>query len=93
MLRPLQQPRQLGDIGGDPPRLESCCTGARIDLVTAGLVGGDQFSVLRNYLLVGHDPFLGDVFLVNLDLVAALKVAKRVFRTGFVLVKPPNLKI
>jgi hypothetical protein len=61
---------------------------ATVDLVTASLIGGDQFSVLRNYLLVGHYPFLGDVFFVDLDLAAALKVAKRVFRTGFVLVKP-----
>jgi hypothetical protein len=36
---------------------------------------------------------LGDVFLVDLDPPAALKVAKRVFRTGFVLVKPPNMEV
>ena len=68
-------------------------TSSAVDLVTASLIGGDQFSVLRNYLLVGHYPFYGDVFLVDLDLAAALKVAKRLFRTGFVLVKPPNLNI
>ena len=43
--------------------------------VTASLIGSDQFSVLRNYVLVSHYPFLGDVFLV--DLAAALKLTKK----------------
>jgi hypothetical protein len=44
-------------------------------------------------LLVGRYPFLGDVFPVDFDLVAPLKVAKRLYRTRFLLVKPPNLGI
>ena len=56
--------------------------------MVASLIGENQLSVLSNYVLVGRHPFLSNVFIVDLDLAAALKVAKRVFRTGFVLVKP-----
>ena len=55
-------------------------------LAVASLIGENQPSVLSNYVLVGRHPFLSNVFIVDLDLAAALKVAKRVFRTGFVLV-------
>jgi len=61
--------------------------------VAAGPIGDDQLSVLGNNSLVGRDPFLGDIFLIDLNLAAALEVAKHVFRTGFMLVKPSNLKV
>jgi hypothetical protein len=44
-------------------------------------------------VFVGRYPFFSDIFVVDLDFAAVLKVAKRVFRTGFVLVKPANLKV
>ena len=60
-----------------------------VALVAAGPIGDDQLSVLGNNLLVGRDPFLGDIFLIDLNLAAALEVAKGVFRIGLVLVSHP----
>jgi hypothetical protein len=60
-------------------------------LVVASLIGKNQLSILGYHVLVGRYPFLGQVFVVDLDPAAALKVAKRVFRMRFVLA--PNLKI
>jgi hypothetical protein len=64
-----------------------------VALAAAGPIGDDQLSVLGNNLLIGGDPFLGDIFLIDLNLAAAPEVAKRVFSIGFVFVKPPNLRV
>ena len=54
-------------------------------LVAAGPIGDDQLLVFGNNLLVGRDPFLGHIFLIDLNLAAVLEIAKSVFRMAFCL--------